>query len=70
MDHEMKVKLLGSDGQSMPDACLRSLYSSDLHFEPMRRRSEVRADGMIMIETPAKEAALHARVRVPDFGDE
>jgi GH35 family endo-1,4-beta-xylanase len=69
MDHKMKVKLLDSDGQSMPDACLRSLYSSDLHFEPVRRRSEVGSDGMIMIETPGKEIALHARVRVPDFGN-
>jgi len=69
MNHKMNVKLLDSDGQPMSDARLRSLYSSDLHFEPIRRRSEVGTDGTVAIEVQGKGAALHARIEVPDFGN-
>ena len=69
MSYKLNVKLLDSNGQSMSEACLRSLYSSDLHFEPIRRRSEVKPDGTVVIETFEKEIALHARIAVPDFGN-
>ncbi|MFC1717563.1 endo-1,4-beta-xylanase [Candidatus Poribacteria bacterium] len=69
MSYKLNVKLLGVDGQAMPENRLRSLYSSDLHFEPMRRRSEIGSDGTVTIETPGKETALHARIIVPEFGN-
>jgi len=65
----MKVKLINSDGNPMPEHSLRSIYSSDLHFEPMRRKSEVGSDGIVTIDTSSKGVALHARILVPDFGN-
>ena len=69
MGYTLNVKMLDSNGQPMPEARLRSLYSSDLHFEPMRRRSEIKSDGAVVLETPGKEIALHARIEVPGFGN-
>lgn len=65
----MKVKLINSDGNPMPEHSLRSIYSSDLHFEPMRRKSEVGSDGTVAIDTSSKGVALHAHILVPDFGN-
>jgi len=69
MSYTLNVKLLASDGQSMPEASLGSLYSSDLHFEPIRRRSDIKPNGTVVVDTPEKEIALHARIAVPDFGN-
>ena len=69
MNYSLKVELLDSDGQPMSDNRLRSLYSSDLHFEPIRRHSAVESDGTVVIKLPESKAALHAKVNVPDFGD-
>lgn len=69
MGDRIRLKMLDSDGQPMPEARLRSLYSSDLHFEPERRRSEINPDGSVVIETPGKPCAFHARIEVPGFGD-
>ena len=69
MSYTLNIKLLDSNGQSMPETRLHSLYSSDLHFEPMRRRSEIKSDGTVVVETLEKEIALHARIAVPDFGN-
>jgi endo-1,4-beta-xylanase len=69
MEQIINVKLLGSDGQAMPESRLRSLYSSDLHFEPVRRQSEIKSDGTVDIKTPEKDFALHARLEVPEFGN-
>jgi endo-1,4-beta-xylanase len=69
MSYTLNVKLLDSDGQPMPEARLRSLYASDLHFEPMRRHSEIKSDGTVVIEVPGEGSALHARIEVPDFGN-
>ncbi len=69
MGYTLNVKMLDSNGQSMPEGRLRSLYSSDLHFEPIRRRSEIKSDGTVVLETPGKEIALHARMEVPGFGN-
>jgi len=69
MGYTLNVKMLDGNGQPMPEGRLRSLYSSDLHFEPMRRRSEIESDGTVVLETPEKEIALHARIEVPGFGN-
>jgi GH35 family endo-1,4-beta-xylanase len=66
---KMKVKLINSDGNPMPEYSLRSIYSSDLHFEPMKRKSEVGSDGTVAIDTSSKGVALHAHILVPDFGN-
>ncbi len=66
--YRMKVKMINSDGNPMPEGWLRSLYSSDLHFEPIRRKSEIGSDGIVTIETADKDVALHAHILVPDFG--
>jgi len=64
----IKAKMLNSNGESMPEAWLHSLYSSDLHFEPIRRSSEIAHDGTVSIVTGDKASALHAHILVPDFG--
>ena len=69
MGYTLNVKMLDGNGQPMPEGRLRSLYSSDLHFEPMRRRSEIKSDGAVVLDTPGKEIALHARIEVPGFGN-
>jgi len=69
MDQILNVRLLNAGGQAMPADRLGSLYSSDLHFEPMRRHSEIKPDGTVAIETPGKGTALHARITVPEFGN-
>jgi len=68
MSYLLKVKLLGFDGRPMHEAALKSLYASDLHFEPVRRRSEAASDGTVQIDAPNAPAALHAQFHVPDFG--
>ncbi|MHC4788705.1 MAG: endo-1,4-beta-xylanase [Planctomycetota bacterium] len=68
MSHRLKVRLLGGDGEPMPQEVLRSLYAADLHFEPVRRRSEIGPDGTVEIAAPDLPTALHAKVHVPDFG--
>lgn len=65
----VKVKLLGGDGKPMPEGRLRSLYSADLHFEPIRRRSKILDDGTVEIEVLKGATALHAQIEVPGFGD-
>jgi endo-1,4-beta-xylanase len=66
--HKMKVSMINNDGKPMSEHSLHSLYSSDLHFEPIRRHSEIGTDGIVTIETPSKDFALHAHIGVPDFG--
>ena len=66
--HKMKVRMINGDGQPMSKYSLNTLYSSDLHFEPMRRKSDIGTDGVVTIETPEKDFALHAHIGVPDFG--
>ncbi|MHC5034173.1 MAG: endo-1,4-beta-xylanase [Planctomycetota bacterium] len=68
MSRQLKVRLLGADGEPMPESALKSLYASDLHFEPERRRSEIGSDGTVEIEAPDGPTALHAKVDVPGFG--
>ncbi len=68
MAQQLKVKVLGLDGGPMDESALKSLYAADLHFEPVRRKSEIATDGTVRIEAPDGPAALHARVAVPDFG--
>lgn len=65
----LKVKLLGPDGKPMPEWRLQTLYSADLHFEPIRKQSNVLDDGTVEIEIPNGPTALHARIDVPGFGD-
>ncbi len=66
--HKMKVRMINSDAQPMSKYSLNTLYSSDLHFEPIRRKSDIGTDGVVTIETPEKGFALHAHIGVPDFG--
>lgn len=66
--YKMKVKMINGNGNPMPEGWCRSLYSSDLHFEPIRRKSEIGSDGIVTIETADKDVALHAHILVPDFG--
>lgn len=68
MAGKLKVKLLGPDGEPMGEEALKSLYAADLHFEPVRRRSEIGPDGTVEIKIPDGPTALHARICVPDFG--
>ncbi len=65
----LKVKLLGEDGKPMPEWRLQTLYSADLHFEPLRKRSTILDNGTVEIEIPKGPTALHARIDVPGFGD-
>lgn len=69
MARTLRVRLIGIDGESMAEEALRSLYASDLHFEPLRRRSEIAPDGTVGIGVPARPAALYAWTAVPDFGE-
>ncbi|NQT84167.1 endo-1,4-beta-xylanase, partial [bacterium] len=65
----LKVKMLGRDGKPMPEGRLRTLYSADLHFEPIRRGSKILDDGTVEIEILKGPTALHAKIEVPGFGD-
>jgi endo-1,4-beta-xylanase len=69
MARTLRVRLIGMDGESMPEEALNSLYASDLHFEPVRRRLAIAADGTVEIEARAGPTALYAWVAVPDFGE-
>ncbi len=69
MAETLKAKLTGMDGEPMPEETLKSLYAGDLHFEPLRRRSEIARDGTVEIEIPAGPTALYAWIAVPDFGE-
>jgi hypothetical protein len=68
MVRSLTVRLLGPDGKPLSKDVLGSLYAADLHFEPIRRRSEIAPDGVVQIETPDNVAAFHAQVSVPGFG--
>jgi endo-1,4-beta-xylanase len=69
MARTLRVRLIGMNGEPMPEETLRSLYASDLHFEPLRRREEIAADGTVEIEVSAGPSALYAWTAVPDFGE-
>jgi endo-1,4-beta-xylanase len=69
MAQTLKVKLTGMDGESMPEGALKSLYSANLRFDPVKRRSTILPDGTVEIEVPSESHALYARIRVPDFGE-
>jgi len=69
MAETLSAKLIGIHGESMPEETLSTLYASDLHFEPLRRRSEIVPDGTVEIEIPPGPTALYAWVAVPDFGE-
>jgi len=68
MARRLRIKFIGADGAPMPREASDSLYASDLHFEPVRRRGEDLPDGSVEIEVPPGPVALHATVAVPDFG--
>ena len=68
MSRQIRARLLGYNGRPMAEAALRSLYASDLHFEPERRRSEIAPDGTVQLDAPNGLVALHAQFQVPDFG--
>lgn len=65
----LKVMLTGEDGKPVPEWRLKTLYATDLHFEPIRRRSKILDDGTVEIEIPTGPTALHAKIDVPGFGD-
>ncbi len=65
----LRVKMLGGDGKPMPEGRLQTLYSADLHFEPIRRRSKILDDGTVEMEIPKGPTALHAKMEIPGFGD-
>ena len=67
MAETLSVRFIGMDGESMPEETLKSLYASDLHFEPIRRRQEIAPDGTVKIEVPGGPSALYAWMAVPDF---
>ncbi len=69
MADTLKVRLVGADGEPIPEERARTLYASDLRFAPMRRRSEIEPDGTVEIAIPGEGCALHARIEVPAFGD-
>lgn len=69
MARMMRVRLVGMEGEVMPEESLGSLYAADLHFEPVRRRSEVTPDGSVEIAVPGGPRALYAWIQVPDFGE-
>jgi len=69
MAQMLRVRLIGMDGEPMPEESLESLYAADLCFEPIRRRSRVGQDGTVEIEVADGPNALYAWVAVPDFGE-
>jgi GH35 family endo-1,4-beta-xylanase len=69
MAQTLRVKLIGMDAEAMPEESLRSFYAADLHFDPIRRRSEIAQDGTVEIKVSAGPSALYAWIAVPDFGE-
>ena len=68
MSRRLHVEFIGPAGAPMPREAPDSLYASDLHFEPVRRKWEDLPDGTVEIEAPPSPVALHATISVPDFG--
>jgi len=69
MNRTLRVRLIGMDGEPVAEESLKSLYAGDLHFEPLRRRSQISQDGTVEIEVSSGPTALYAWMAVPDFGE-
>ena len=69
MEYTLNVKIQGGDGRPLPYDRLKTLYVSDLHFEPVRRAIEVKSDGTADIKIPGGKTALHVFMEIPGFGD-
>ncbi len=69
MSKPVKVKMTDTDGQSMPEYILNTLYASDMYFEPDIRKSTVMSDGTVELQVESPIFMLHGRVNLPLYGN-
>jgi len=65
----VKVKMTDSEGGSMPEYILNTLYASDMYFEPDIRKSTIMSDGTVELNVEASPFMLHGRVNLPLYGN-
>jgi len=63
-----RVAIRTIEGAPAPKSQRQTLYASDLHFEPERKKSRLAPDGTVEIATSIAKAAFHAKIGVPGFG--
>ena len=65
----IKVRLDGAGGVALDKTQLESLYASDLSFEPDERRLRILPDGVVELAVTQKPYMLHAKLRIPMYGN-
>ncbi|MBR4502765.1 MAG: endo-1,4-beta-xylanase [Clostridia bacterium] len=64
----VKVRLDGSGGMPMPEKILKTVYASGMDFEPDERRMRIAPDGTVELQVTKSPYMIHARIRVPLYG--
>lgn len=65
----VKVKMIDTNGASMPEYILNTLYASDMYFEPDIRKSTISSDGTVELQIDASPFMLHGRINLPLYGN-
>lgn len=64
----VKVRLDGAGGMAMDEMCLKSIYASQMDFEPDERRMRILPDGTVELSVTATPYMVHAKIPVPGYG--
>ncbi|MCL2572274.1 MAG: endo-1,4-beta-xylanase [Defluviitaleaceae bacterium] len=64
----IKVRIDGSGGVAQDEAVLKTLYASDMEFEPDERRLRILPDGIAELAVTRKPYMLHVKLKIPMYG--
>ena len=64
----IRVRIDGPGGIAADEATLKTLYASDMNFEPDERRLRILPDGIVELAVTHKPYMLHAKLKIPMYG--
>lgn len=65
----IRVRLDGEGGRAMEAEQLKSIYATDMEFEPDERRQRILEDGVVELAVSKLPYMIHAKINLPLYGN-
>ena len=65
----INVRIDGAGGAAVSEPQLKTLYASDMDFEPDERRMRILPDGTVELAVTQEPYMLHAKLQIPLYGN-
>ena len=65
----IRVRLDGEGGRAMEAEQLKSIYATDMEFEPDERRQRILEDGVVELAVSKFPYMVHAKISLPLYGN-